>query len=99
MINRTYQSYNINIIKVSYDMDNTINFTDIAEKAVAFPLSTACAFDKTRNVNKLDGCIDHSLWFYNAFKYLHSFVGDVNDANIRIYSCKFIIGCNILNVR
>ena len=65
-------------------MDDSINFTDVAEELVAQTFTVACAFYKTCNINEL---YDSRCVFFRVVhfcQFVQSFVRHSNHANIRL---------------
>ena len=81
-INRTRNMVNIRALKAADDLDDGINFADVAKELVAEPFSLACPFHETRDVNEFDGGRNDFLRFRKRRKLFQALVGDIDDAKI-----------------
>ncbi len=81
-VNRTRHMVNIRALKAADNLNDGINFADVAKELVAEPLSLACPLHETCDVNEFNGGRNDFLRFRKRSKLSQALVGDVNDAKI-----------------
>ena len=81
----------VRIFKTSYNMNNSINLTDICQELISKSLSFGCTFYKTCDVNELDDSRCYFLGLIEISELLQTLVRNRHDADIRVNGTERIV--------
>ena len=89
---------NIVVFEAPQNMDDCVDFADIAEELVAEPFALACAFHETGNVNKGELCRDDFGALCNLGNLVEPLVRHGNLPDIRLDRAERIV-CGLRGLR
>ena len=78
--------HHIAMLETADDMGDGVGFADMGQKFVAQPFALGGARHQTGNIDKFDGGRNHRLRLDDGRQRLHTSIGNLHDAYIRIDS-------------
>ena len=80
------------VFETADDLDDGIDFADVAEELVAQAFALGGAFDEAGDVHEFDGGGDDDGGFGDLFKDLEAGVGDSDDADVGVDGAEGVVG-------
>ena len=82
----------IDVLKATYNLYDSICLADIREELVAQTSTFGCALYESCNINKLNGCGDDSFGLAHFGKYSQTRVGDFYHAHVGVDGAEGVVG-------
>ena len=92
-VDRASHVVNIRTLETAHDLDDRVDFADVAQELIAESLSFARSLHQSRNIDEFDRCRNDFLRFRERRQLLEALVRNIHDADVRLDRAEGEIGC------
>ena len=85
--------HDVIVVEAADDVNDGVALSDIGKEVVALAFALRGAGDEAGDVNDVDRGRDDDFGASNGLQFLHAFIGDEHDADIRLNRAKRVILC------